>query len=146
MLQRIQTIYLLLAGIAIGVLFALPFAKSATSQAGIFEDGIYNLYDHPILTGLVVVGLLLSIAAIFLFNNRKLQLKLTIFLIIISILIPITAMALMMTEGANMGKAKAEIEESLGIFLPLLAIIFGFLAYRGIQKDEKIVRSMDRLR
>ena len=42
--------------------------------------------------------------------------------------------------------APAEPNDELGIYLPVLFLVFAALAQRGIMKDDKLVKSMDRLR
>ena len=71
--------------------------------------------------------------------------KLSIFSIILSVLLPIAAFILIYTEKTNSGNLDS-INDSLGLYLCLIPIVFGILAYRSIGKDEKLVRSMDRLR
>jgi hypothetical protein len=62
-----------------------------------------------------------------------------------SIFVPVVAILLMYTEKTGMVDF-AKINDELGLYLCLVPVIFGFLAYRSIGKDEKLVRSMDRLR
>ena len=71
MIQRIQTIFLLLSAGALGGLFALPLATSATkAAAGIFQDGIFNIQDDLIMMIITGLAILIAVIAIFLFKNR----------------------------------------------------------------------------
>lgn len=88
------------------------------------------------------LGGLVALVSIFLFKNRGLQMRLALLTIVLSILLFVVAGLLVMTEQ----QGTAEYEESFGVALPILALIFGILANRFIQKDDKLVRSMDRLR
>lgn len=146
MIQRVQTIYLILACVALAFLFKFPFATSTEPVPHLMADSIYNIQDSPVLLGLVIGALLLGIAAIFLFKNRKLQSRLSILVIIASLFIPLVAVLLMVNEETSLTDASGIIEDQAGIYLPIVSLIFGFLAYRAISKDEKIVKSMDRLR
>lgn len=145
MIQRIQSLFLLLAAGGLGSLFAVPFARSkkAIEESAFLQDGLYNLSDHIAL--MVVFGLtaLLALISIFLYRNRKLQLRL-IALTLIGVLAGIAlAVVLFMRQGITLD---SNIQDGIGAYLPLAAILFLALAYRFIQKDEKLVRSMDRLR
>lgn len=145
MIQRVQSIFLFLSGISFFSLFGIPFATSSVPVPNIFNDLIYNIQDNAILMVLCVLGGVLSIGAIFLFNNRGLQLKMSYVVTVMSILLPLVAVLLVTNEGtgtANFDK----IDDKLGIYLPVLSLIFSILAARFIQKDENTVRSMDRLR
>lgn len=144
MIQRIQTIFLFLVAASFGGLFGLPFAKSDTSMEGLFEDQIYNIFDNPILIGMVALGIILAIIAIFMYKNRKLQVKIVYGVITIAILTIIVAILLVLQDSES--EITGNIQEGMGLGLPIFSIIFGFLANRYIKKDDKLVKSMDRLR
>ena len=99
--------------------------------------------------GIFAVNLLLAlmpIVAIFLFKNRKFQLKLSS-----SAMLSYTAFVVLMaiTISENMKLVKGfqgEGSYTWGIALPFVAVIFLFLASRAIRKDENLVKSADRLR
>lgn len=145
MIQRIQTIFLFLSGLCLLSLFWLPFATSEVAIPHLFSDMTYDVYDSPLLMGLTAIGALLSIIAIFLYNKRTTQLKLSNFTIVASVLIIVLAIILVLNDSQTTEGAET-ITESLGIGMPILSIIFSALASRFINKDEKTVRSMDRLR
>lgn len=146
MIQRIQTIYLVLAAACAFGLFGLPFATSAQSSdtSSLFADGIYNINDHIALLALFCAAGALVLISIFLYNNRKQQLLMGRFAIIADVIGIILVLVFLYKDGANTGAA--EVQEQLGVGLPILFIIFTLLAQRGISKDEKLVRSADRLR
>ncbi len=145
MIQRIQTIFLLLCGGGFGALFGLPFATSANATSQFLADKIFNVQDHILLLILTGLGILLSIGSIFLFKNRALQLRMSYFLIILSILVPLCAMGLFYGEAKEMMNTGA-IEDGIGIYVPIASLIFAVLASRFIKKDDNLVKSMDRLR
>lgn len=126
-------------------LFAVNFATSDKSAIGVFSDQLYNIMDNPILIGLTVIGGALALINIFMYNNRSLQLRLGYLLIVLSILLPLVAGLLMYNEGA-LNASDVGIEDGLGIYLPIVALITTILANRFIKKDNKLVKSMDRLR
>ena len=95
MLQRIQTIYLLISGILLATLFGMPAAEimKNTDELFVFNArGIYSAIEGnglifpgwpvAILTGALV---LLHLAIIFLYKNRSAQMRLTIFSILLEI-------------------------------------------------------------
>ena len=145
MIQRIQSLFLLLAAASFGALFFIPFAMSDTVTTQFLADRIYDVTDHPVLAGLAGLGALLAMVSIFLFRNRPLQLKLGYVIIILAILLPVAAFLLFMNESATL-ESSAEVMDQAGTYIPGLAILFGFLSNYFIKKDERLVRSMDRLR
>jgi len=145
MIQRIQSLFLLLAAASAFALFGLPFASVAqATPETIFADGVYDIMDH--VGTMVLFGLAgaLALVSIFLFNNRKLQMSLSRFAIIANIIGFILALALFFNDRQVMGTV--EPDDQLGVYLPILFIVFALLALRFIGKDEKLVKSMDRLR
>ncbi len=101
--------------------------------------------DNPILIGMTVIGGALALINIFMFGNRSLQLRLGYILIILSILLPLVAGLLMYSEG-SLNAPDVGIDDGLGIYLPIVALVTTILANRFIKKDNKLVKSMDRLR
>ena len=145
MIQRIQTIFYLLAAVAFITMFYLPFASSDVAAGAMFQDKLYTVEDHLLLGGLCLFGSIMAVAAIFLFKNRPLQLRLGYALIVFSILIVIAAIMLFINDSQTMSE-QVQISEQIGLGMPILAIIFAVLANRFVKKDENLVRSMDRLR
>jgi Domain of unknown function (DUF4293) len=145
MIQRLQSIFLLLSGISFFSLFKAPFAMSTVPIPNLLSDLLYNIQDSPILLVLTVLGGVASVAAIFLYNNRPVQIKLTYLTTICSILLPLVAFLLIYNERTLTEKSNL-IEDQIGIYLPIVSLIFSVLATKYINKDENTVRSMDRLR
>lgn len=151
MIQRIQTIYLLLAASALGSPFFLPFATASgdtTALASLgdnfFADGTYWVKEFPGGMSLLL-AMAFSIYAIFLYKHRIRQMRLAAGMVILTILFSALFAALgyyyaqKLPEGSNAHLA-------LGSAFPLVAIPLLLLAYRAIKKDEELVRSSDRLR
>jgi Domain of unknown function (DUF4293) len=138
MIQRIQTIYLLVATIVLGLLFIpLSIGTSAPATNGVFADGILNTYDNMGLTALNALPALDFLIAVFLFANRKLQMIVTSIGTLFSSMVGGVYAYLVMTNAAQI---------AIGAAMPLIALLCGYLAFRNIKKDEEIVRSADRLR
>jgi len=86
---------------------------------------------------------LISAVSIFLYKNRRQQMKLAIILIILS---SVLTAALVIYGFILTSQNGGRIRLNLSIILPFPMIITSLLAYRGIKKDEELVRSYDRLR
>jgi len=142
MIQRIQSLFLLFASLFFFGEFASLF-KSKAASTGFFTDSLYTIQDHPALLGITVVGGILCLLTIFLFNNRSLQQKLVYVSLVLSIALIATAIILGMSDTPDLFSSASIF---IGSFLPIGAIIMLALSLRGIGKDEKLVKSMDRLR
>lgn len=146
MIQRLQSIFLFFASGACFGLFGTDVADSEVklTDSDIFADGSFNVFDHPVIIAAFAIAGVLFLADIFLFRNRPLQMKL------------VTAGIFATGIGIGWGlfeyftdpaaKASGAISPDFGIVLPVVIIIFGALANKYIRKDEKLVRSADRLR
>ena len=145
MIQRIQSIFLLLSGVSFFSLFGVPFATSSIAIPDLLSDMVYNVQDSPILMVLAGLGGLICIGAIFLYNNRPLQIKMSYLGIVFSILLAVVAL-LLITNDQTVKTQSDKIDDSFGLYLPFICLILSGLAARFIGKDENTVRSMDRLR
>ncbi|MGE5419080.1 MAG: DUF4293 domain-containing protein [Chloroflexota bacterium] len=148
MIQRIQTVYLLLTTV-IAVLFLsgdiILFENGRSLMLTGYAPGGEGTQPEPILplTVMLLINPFLSLILIFLYKKRKLQMKLTI-LLIFTILLTV---AMIGYFAWNLSRASStDIVFTYKMILPLLMLIFSVLAYAGIKKDEEIVRSYDRLR
>ncbi len=145
MIQRIQTIFYLLAALAFGGLFKFAFASSSESIPQYLADQTYNVHDHIAILILVILGLISALAAIFLFKNRSLQLKTGYAVVAMSVLIPAVAFLVLYLEKSVL-ETEVEVSPGIGLYLPIGALLFGILGNRFVKKDDKLVKSMDRLR
>jgi EamA domain-containing membrane protein RarD len=96
----------------------------------------------PLIIILILIAML-ALIAIFLFQNRKLQMKLSQVLIILSVLMIFVIAYFLYAFSSD---CNADITMGYYLFLPLLILVCSMLAYRGIRKDEMLVKSYDRLR
>jgi len=145
MIQRIQTIFLLLAALAFFSLFGLDFLSSNVDTKYFLEDKFFDIQDHIALTVLAALGGALALATIFLFKNRPLQMRFGYLVMLLSIALPAVAAILFYQEWSGISNT-AKLTLQLGLAAPPLALVFSILANRFIRKDEKLVKSMDRLR
>ncbi len=149
MIQRIQSIYLFLAIIFTSLLWLEPFDFSKNEivegLTPALADGEYNIYDNIFFQVLAGLGILTCFFAIFLYRNRKLQIKITQASLIINMLLLIISIG-MFYQGIVSFNDTVKWSPSLGWFVPILSGVCIILAMKLIQKDEKLVKSMDRLR
>jgi hypothetical protein len=147
MIQRIQSIYLLLATLATGGVFAFPFATTAApvAESTLFNDGVFAAKEFIGVAPLFGAAALLSLIAIFLYSNRTMQ-KVMIFVCILLTVVAALFMGYTFMGDAWASSHLSELKDQYGIGMPVFTIIFLLLAVRSINKDENLVRSMDRLR
>ena len=149
MIQRIQSLYLLLTGVALLATTGLPLFSfsgqmSATMTALAFVDEANGIATRP--WGVAIFFLLaaaLAFVAIFRYKDRKRQLFLVNYLILVIIVGCIAAIAYGLAFASQ---EQCNLQWSNGMLLPVAACIFGIMARRGIRKDEELVRAADRIR
>ncbi len=154
MIQRIQSVYLFLTALLASLFLKgsiLTFnnisGRIRMNLTGISQANVNNTL-HPgnnlvPLAVIIALIIIVAISAVFFFRKRKLQMKLTVLLIILEL---VFAGALVYYAISVMNGFQAEITLNYKMFLPVIMIILSVLAYRGIRKDEDLVRSYDRLR
>lgn len=149
MIQRIQSVYLLLATGAFGGQFVLPYLFTETNNPATtvpaLADGALTPLDNIGLLGLTALAVLLPLIAIFLFKNRALQGKITGLGILVGILLlTLAAITAQATRAAI--PSGGSVQFGPGWLAPVAGLLLLWLAGRSIRKDENLVRSMDRLR
>lgn len=142
MIQRIQTIFLLLAAGLLGALLAVPFlsvgAEAEYAAASVLGDQVFNLQDHIALLVLFLLAAGISLISIFLFKKRPLQMTFTLIGLLVNVVgIGFAAYLLYQSGAFDQGGLQVQ----AGVAFPVLAIIFLLLAYRNIKKDEQTVKS-----
>ena len=138
MIQRIQSIWLLLAAVFAFLTFKLPFYQGAILQAAADAKPAVDAQSTIWLTIVAALTGALAFINIFFFNNRKLQLRLCVFGIILAIVL-IALCFMEMTKFTDGSLA-------LSCIIYFAIVAFYILALNGIRKDEKLIKSMDRLR
>ena len=165
MIQRIQTIYLLLAAALMATFLFCPIAQFDT------PDGLYNFTSQGVSTvmaepatdgseatiaqtsvftatwGVLALGAVitvLSLVAIFLYKNRPNQARVCM----INAFFMVTFYIIIFLSGYTFQNDLAATHTSWSAYLvmPFVALVLDILAYRAINKDEQLVRSMDRIR
>ena len=136
MIQRIQTIYLVVSAIVIGALFMWFPVVIGTDGSVIMER------SEPLIFGLIFISIALAIISILSFKKRQLQFVLNRLNIISNfVLLGVFVYRLLTLSGETIVS-----EKGIGMFLPIISIVFLVLANKAIKKDEDLVKSVDRLR
>lgn len=147
MIQRIQSLYLLVSLFLMGFLFVFPFAEIVIDgelmifdKLGISADGQLLQSGLPIaiLIGVIIV---LHLVAIFSFKKRVRQMR----IISYTILLMLGLMG-MFYYYTYFSLDNATIQLKIVVAFPLVACILDYLAIRAIGKDEAMIRSIDRIR
>lgn len=149
MIQRIQTVYLLVVAILMVVMMSLPVGSfvAADYTATVFNnlslvapDGTAD-YAPWAMFAILMVSAVVTLGTIFLYKKRMLQIRLTIFNIILLLGYYGTLVTfVIMLKGEN------SFTPSWTVILPLISIILDWLAIRAIGKDEMLVKAYERLR
>ncbi len=136
MLQRIQTIYLIISAAILGSLY-LWFPTVVNT------DGIVIIErSEPLVFGLMFFSIVLSIISIISFKTRQKQFILNR----LNILSNFILLGVFVYRSLTLSGETLVSEKGIGVFLPLISIVFLVLANKAIKKDEDLVKSADRLR
>jgi peptidoglycan/LPS O-acetylase OafA/YrhL len=145
MIQRIQSIWLLLAALTNAGLFYFCLYSGHVMENGADTVKYLRVSDHYPSLLIALVTVLLPLVTIFMFKNRKRQ-RSMIFVSILVCLSFISMTLIRVNKFTRQVPAPTDTTYRVAAILPALAIIFLILAIRGISKDEKLVKSLDRLR
>ena len=136
MIQRIQTLYLLLAaGISAGLIFVFHLWTNNDAIK------VFALDDYSYL-GMFVGSALLSLISIFNFKHRKSQFVMGRLNIILNFIL----LGIFVYQSQTLFGETNVSEKGIGILLPIFSIVCLVLANKAIKKDEDLVKSVDRLR
>ncbi len=155
MLQRVQTVYLLAATVLMSLMLFLPLAEIAAEGRGIYQvlsKGWYitggvtaelAMATWPVFI-LALVLALLPLINLFLYRSRKLQIRICIYSIILAFGLIGLIYYYFVVGFRQLDEPAYALRFPL--VLPAIFIILIYLAFRGIRKDEILVRSLDRIR
>ena len=131
MIQRIQSIYLLVAAISMTLIsFKVPVYT--------LNETLFMAQDDTKMFILTIVGAIFSLLGLFMFKNRKFQMKLIRLTVLIQMIIGVRIFMLF-------NKFEVVLNNSF-LFLMAFTLIALIMAYRGVKKDDDLVRSVDRIR
>ena len=139
MIQRIQTVWLFLAALFAALTYKFPFYSGNVINKENVQRFEKLLASSNFLVLIFTAGLIVgTIIMIFMYKNRKQQMWLTAVAAGLSII----NIVLYFTELKKFISGNMSLTAVFALAIP----VFLFLAMNGIWKDEKLVKSLDRLR
>lgn len=135
MIQRIQSVFLLVAGIAGLLSFVLPFYAAKQADNTYLKVFASNNF---VLMPLVVGAAVLALVTIFLYKNRKRQMQLSL----LGAAFSVAGLVMIYLQTSKF----TDVTYGLGFLLPFIMLVLFLMAWRSINKDEKLIKSLDRLR
>ncbi|WP_432412959.1 DUF4293 family protein [Rasiella sp. SM2506] len=136
MLQRIQTIYIIISIIVMGCLYIwFPSIIDETGNIVIARDEIF-------VFGLIFISIALSIISILSFKKRQFQFVMNR----LSIISNFVLLGVFVYRSLKVSGETLVSEKGIGVLLPIISIVFLAMANKAIKKDEDLVKSVDRLR
>jgi CDP-diglyceride synthetase len=152
MIQRIQSIFLIIVAIVLLTAIGFPVWKLTTEQQEIIMtplltrtisgETVTETYTNAPLALILIFGAGLAIFSLLKFLNRPLQMKLGMAIsLLLSLFLGLTIYFSSDLEN-NFGKGTF----GIGFFMTAVAVVFNILSNRFIKKDEDMVREADRLR
>lgn len=152
MIQRIQTVYLLAVVALLIICMCNPVAAyigndgsvSSFTNLGIDVAGVGRETSCWGMFAILLLSLMVAAATIFLYKNRMLQIRMTIFNIILLIGYYATFVAFVIAYNGKLPESTFQLR--IAVCLPFMAIVLNYLAVRAIGKDEVMVKAADRLR
>lgn len=145
MIQRRQTVFMLLTAILSALLFFTPIIKISDSIIDFTIWGWSSIpgskpYTWPLI-GITILSVILPIYTIFIYKKRELQVKLCHLVMLLNVIFIVLVFLVNDKDMDSVTKTC-----SFGMFIPLANIVFEILAIRGIKKDIELLKSVDRLR
>ena len=136
MLQRIQTVYMILSILVMGALYMwFPLVEDASKNVVIDKS-------EPLVLGLILAPVVLTLISILNFKKRQQQFVINRLSIILNfVLLGVFVYRSLMVSGETLIS-----EKGIGVLLPIISIVFLVMANKAIKRDEDLVKSVDRLR
>ena len=158
MIQRVQSIYLLLASLMAVFTFFLPYAHFYGGDVKVAEYAMFGVFNvqSDILESpgvfsfpawaLGALTVVMPLVAIFLYKNRPLQYRIARLSYMVNLVYVVYLFFAIDRILATIFEAELRTLYHVGFYMPVAAVVMSFLAVRGIKKDEKLVKSLDRIR
>jgi len=136
MLQRVQTVYLVISASIMGALYI--WFPTIISEKGL----ILISKDEPVILGLIFGSILVAFFSTFSYKKRKSQFVINRLNIILNFFL----LGVFVYRSLTLSGETLVSEKGIGVFLPIISIVFLVMANKAIKKDEDLVKSVDRLR
>lgn len=154
MIQRIQSVYLVIAMLLSAGYFFFPFSVkifNLDEGEAVYKLLIYgvqkadgNIEPNFLLLALCILLIVILVLAVFMYKNRKLQIKICWMSVIFCLAIITADYFLSDAMGKEMGVKNPVY--MIASYIPVFQFILLRLAIRAIQRDEKLIRSAERIR
>ena len=156
MIQRVQSVYLLLVTVVMSFLIVSPYARmvDADNQILIFKShaivieansGEPHTYKSTIaIISLVLLTSLISFVCIFLYNRRLIQIRICIINTVLLIMLLFVMYLYYKITYNNLDVTDHSFR--ISAIFPMISIVLTIMAYRAIRHDDMLVNSFDRLR
>lgn len=152
MIQRIQSVYLLLVAILLIVAICMPVGQFIGSDGiaiHVFKPLGITLADGSFqstwgLFGILLLSAIIAFCTIFLFRNRMLQIRMAVFCSLLLIGYYIAFFVFMFILKSDLNAMTFQLGWAL--CLPAICIILLYLTFRAVYRDEVMVKAADRLR
>lgn len=136
MIQRIQTLYMVISALIIGALYY--WFPVINDQAG----NVIIDRNEPLILGLIGGSVLLAVVSILNFKKRQLQFVLNRLNIILNFVL----LGVFVYRSLTLSGETLVSEKGIGVLLPIISIVFLVMANKAVKRDEDLVKSADRLR
>lgn len=136
MIQRIQTLYLFVSILVMGVLF-IWFPVILGDDGSVIVER-----SEPLVLGLIFISVFLSLISILNFKKRQTQFVLNRLNIISNFVL----LGVFVYRSLTLSGETLVSEKGIGVLIPIISIVFLVLANKAIKRDEDLVKSVDRLR
>lgn len=159
MIQRIQSIFLLAIGLLLIVFLFIPIwekpikSETGTEKLVLTAFSAMHISNEKVIAeknvwyigGVAMFAAAIAFYSTFQFKKRLRQIKLGLLNALLMSAV-LGTIFLGISEANQLSEAQKEEEFLLGFFIPIVALLFNLIANRFIRKDEKLVRSADRIR
>lgn len=152
MLQRQQSLYLFFVFILSIVLYTGPIAFVTMEEGGLYlnHSGVFDLAGEKMkvstwpLTVMITVSVILSFLTLFSYMKRPRQMRLTLFQMVFNLGLIALSFYYVLYIMHNFNGLQFVFQWR--VVIPPIMLVLLILAFRGIRRDELLVRAADRIR
>ena len=138
MIQRIQTVYLLIVVVLQTILFFSPIADYIVGA----DQNTYKITSDFLLASLTLITAVTAFASIFMYGKRTLQIRVNVFNIILLLVLQ----GLIAYYSAKIHVSYEAVSFSVPVVFPIISAILTLAAIRSIIKDELLIKTLNRIR
>ncbi|MFI3262699.1 MAG: DUF4293 domain-containing protein [Rikenellaceae bacterium] len=153
MIQRVQSLYFLIVTVLMTLTMSLNLAEipladetiilKAFKLKAITADGVESVIaGTPLMGSLILICTIVSFFTIFLYRKRMLQVRLCFALVVMLL----GAQGFIVYYITKMNTDMSLISYKIADVFPIISAILIYLAFRGVIRDEMLLRSLNRIR